>query len=75
VSRPDRGLGPPPSSPPSQTEAHPKRRAGFGDESPACGYGIEAGAGEVGVDVLESGFGRSAQSSGIGKDRADQDRV
>ena len=47
----------PPSSQPSETKAHQKRRAGFGhrNQRPACGYGIEAGAGEVRVDVVESG--------------------
>ena len=65
----------PPSSQPSET--HQKRRAGFGhrNQRPACGYGIEAGAGEVRVDVVESGSERMAQSCGIGKDRAGQVRA
>jgi hypothetical protein len=67
----------PPSSQPSETETHQKRRAGFGhrNQRPACGYGIEAGAGEVRVDVVERGSERIAQSCGIGKDRAGQVRV
>ena len=36
---------------------------------------VEAGAGEVRVDVVESGSERSAESSGIGKDRAGQVRA
>ena len=45
----------PPSSQPCETEAHQKRRAGFGhrNQRPACGDGIEAGAGEVGVEAVE----------------------
>ena len=67
----------PPSSQPCETETHQKRRAGFGhrNQRPACGYGVEAGAGEVGVDVVESGPERTAQSEGISKDRAGQVRV
>ena len=67
----------PSSSQTSQTKAHQKRRAGFGhrNQRPACGYGIEAGAGEVGVGVAESGSERIAQSYGIGKDRVGQVRV
>ena len=67
----------PPSSQPCESKTHQKRRAGFGhrNQRPACEYGVEPGAGEVGVDVVESGSERSAQSYGISKDRADQDRV
>ena len=65
----------PPSSQPCESKTHQKRRAWFGNQRPACEYGVEAGAGEVGVDVIESGSERSAQSYGISKDRADQDRV
>jgi hypothetical protein len=68
---------PPPSSQPCESKTHQKRRAGFGhrNQRPACEYGIEAGAGEVRVDVVESGSERIAQSCGIGKDRAGQVRV
>ena len=65
----------PPSSQPCETEAHQKRGAGFRNQRPACEYGIEAGAGEVRVDVVESGSERIAQPCGIGKDRAGQVRA
>ena len=62
ISRGDDGLSgsarsplAPPSSQPCESKTHQKRRAGFGhrNQRPACGDGIEAGAGEVGVEAVE----------------------
>jgi len=52
--RPERsGLGAPECET-GESKTHQERRAGFGhrNQRPACSYGVEAGAGEVGFEAV-----------------------